>query len=91
MGEPWRREIMRLTKIITGNTIWAGPSKTVRAARQSRRPHQCPAPRNRRTIPAAEDYCTLATRRARDRFRTVQMSGVQLIATCYTSPHLHPH
>ena len=30
MGEPWRREIMRLTKLITGKTIWAGPSKTVR-------------------------------------------------------------
>ena len=29
-GEPWRREIMRLTKIITGNEIWAGPSKTAR-------------------------------------------------------------
>jgi hypothetical protein len=29
-GEPWRREIMRLTKLITGKTIWAGPSKTVR-------------------------------------------------------------
>jgi hypothetical protein len=26
----WRREIMRLTKIITGKNIWAGPSKTVR-------------------------------------------------------------
>jgi len=26
----WRREIMRLTKIITGKDIWAGPSKTVR-------------------------------------------------------------
>jgi hypothetical protein len=30
MGEPWRREIMRLTKLITGKTIWAGPSKVVR-------------------------------------------------------------
>ena len=28
-GEPWRREIMRLTKLITGKTIWAVPSKTV--------------------------------------------------------------
>jgi hypothetical protein len=27
---PWRREIMRLTKLITGREIWAGPSKTVR-------------------------------------------------------------
>lgn len=30
MGGPWRREIMRLTKNITGNLVWAGPSKTVR-------------------------------------------------------------
>ena len=30
MGDPWRREIMRLTKLITGKTVWAGPSKTVR-------------------------------------------------------------
>jgi hypothetical protein len=29
-GEPWRREIMRLTKAITGREIWAGQSKTVR-------------------------------------------------------------
>jgi hypothetical protein len=29
-GEPWRREIMRLTKVITGREIWAGPSVTVR-------------------------------------------------------------
>src|SRR5262249_41603832 len=29
-GEPWRREIMRLTKLISGKTIWAGPSKIVR-------------------------------------------------------------
>jgi hypothetical protein len=29
-GEPWRREIMRLTKLITGREIWAGPSKTMR-------------------------------------------------------------
>ena len=29
-GSGWRREITRLTKIITGNEIWAGPSKTVR-------------------------------------------------------------
>src|SRR5262245_21855516 len=29
-GEPWRREIMRLTKVITGREIWAGRSKTVR-------------------------------------------------------------
>jgi hypothetical protein len=29
-GAPWRREIMRLTKLITGETVWAGPSKTVR-------------------------------------------------------------
>jgi hypothetical protein len=29
-GAPWRREIMRMTKLITGKTIWAGPSKTVR-------------------------------------------------------------
>jgi hypothetical protein len=29
-GEPWRREIMRLHHEITGETIWAGPSKTVR-------------------------------------------------------------
>lgn len=26
----WRREIMRLNKVITGNEIWAGRSKTVR-------------------------------------------------------------
>src|SRR5262249_47468030 len=30
-GEPWRREIMRLTKAITGREIWAGRSKTVRS------------------------------------------------------------
>jgi hypothetical protein len=30
MGEPWRREIMRLTKVITGRQIWAGRSKTMR-------------------------------------------------------------
>ena len=30
-GEPWRREIMRLTKIITGRDIWAGRSKTARS------------------------------------------------------------
>ena len=30
-GEPWRREIMRLTKVITGRDVWAGRSKTVRA------------------------------------------------------------
>lgn len=30
-GEPWRREIMRLTPLITGKTIWAGQSKTVRS------------------------------------------------------------
>jgi hypothetical protein len=29
-GEPWRREIMRLTKQITGEQIWAGRSMTVR-------------------------------------------------------------
>jgi len=29
-GQPWRREIMRLTKIITGKEIWAGRSKTAR-------------------------------------------------------------
>jgi hypothetical protein len=29
-GAPWRREIMRLTKQISGKDIWAGPSKTVR-------------------------------------------------------------
>lgn len=29
-GEPWRREIMRLTKLITGKPIWAGPSRVVR-------------------------------------------------------------
>jgi hypothetical protein len=28
--EPWRREIMRLTKQITGKDIWAGASKSVR-------------------------------------------------------------
>jgi hypothetical protein len=27
---PWRREIMRLTKVITGKEVWAGPSKTAR-------------------------------------------------------------
>jgi hypothetical protein len=30
MGAPWRREIMRLQKQITGREIWAGQSKTVR-------------------------------------------------------------
>jgi hypothetical protein len=29
-GGPWRREIMRLTKLITGKDVWAGPSKTAR-------------------------------------------------------------
>jgi hypothetical protein len=29
-GEPWRREIMRLTRQITGEQIWAGRSITVR-------------------------------------------------------------
>lgn len=29
-GQPWRREIMRLTNQITGAEIWAGPSKTMR-------------------------------------------------------------
>jgi hypothetical protein len=29
-GAPWRREIIRLTKLIIGKDIWAGPSKTVR-------------------------------------------------------------
>jgi len=29
-GEPWRREIMRLTKQIAGREIWAGRSVTVR-------------------------------------------------------------
>jgi hypothetical protein len=29
-GEPWRREIMRLTKLITGKDIWAGRTKTAR-------------------------------------------------------------
>ena len=29
-GEPWRREIMHLTKQITGREIWAGRSMTVR-------------------------------------------------------------
>lgn len=29
-GAPWRREIMRLTKLIRGTDIWAGVSKTVR-------------------------------------------------------------
>jgi hypothetical protein len=29
-GQPWRREIMRLTKQITGREIWAGRSMTVR-------------------------------------------------------------
>ncbi len=29
-GGPWRREIMRLTKIITGKTVWASRSTTVR-------------------------------------------------------------
>jgi hypothetical protein len=30
MSAGWRREIIRLTKQITGKNIWAGPSKTVR-------------------------------------------------------------
>lgn len=29
-SEAWRREIMRLTKTITGNDIWAGRSMTIR-------------------------------------------------------------
>jgi hypothetical protein len=29
-GASWRREIMRLTKSISGREIWAGPSKTMR-------------------------------------------------------------
>jgi hypothetical protein len=29
-GAPWRREIMRLTKMITSKDIWAGASKTMR-------------------------------------------------------------
>jgi hypothetical protein len=29
-GNGWRREITRLTRIITGNDIWVGPSKTMR-------------------------------------------------------------
>jgi hypothetical protein len=29
-GAPWRREIIRLTKQISGKDTWAGPSKTVR-------------------------------------------------------------
>jgi len=29
-GQPWRREIMRLTKQITGRELWAGRSTTVR-------------------------------------------------------------
>jgi hypothetical protein len=32
-GAPWWREIMRLTKIISGADIWAGPSKTMRSER----------------------------------------------------------
>ena len=28
--EPWRREIMRITRLITGNEIWAGPSSVRR-------------------------------------------------------------
>jgi hypothetical protein len=30
LGAPWRREIMRLTKQITGQEIWCGKSQTVR-------------------------------------------------------------
>jgi hypothetical protein len=37
MGEPWRREIMRLTKLIAGTTIWAGPSKVVRQSGKATR------------------------------------------------------
>ena len=33
-SEGWRREIMRLTKEITGKEIWAGRSKTVRREKQ---------------------------------------------------------
>jgi hypothetical protein len=29
-GAPWRREIMRITKLINGADIWAGASKSVR-------------------------------------------------------------
>jgi hypothetical protein len=33
-SEGWRREIMRLNKMITGNEIWAGRSKTMRRDKQ---------------------------------------------------------
>jgi hypothetical protein len=36
-GEPWRREIMRLTKMITGEDIWAGRSKTMRVGKTIKR------------------------------------------------------
>jgi hypothetical protein len=29
-GEPWRRELMRLNRLLTGMEIWAGRSKTMR-------------------------------------------------------------
>jgi hypothetical protein len=29
-GAPWRREVIRLTKLITGKDVWAGASKTAR-------------------------------------------------------------
>jgi hypothetical protein len=31
-GDGWRREIMRLNKLITGKEIWAGRSMTKRVA-----------------------------------------------------------
>jgi hypothetical protein len=35
-GEPWRREIMRLNKLITGREIWAGRSKSARRKRDGK-------------------------------------------------------
>jgi hypothetical protein len=59
-GKPWRREIMRLTKLITGKDIWAGSSKTMRingSVVRRNAPH-------RRAIAGAESHRALATRRA---------------------------
>ena len=59
--EPWRREIMRITRLITGNEIWAGPSSVRRI---NGKPNSVPkvASRDRRCVAEAIRYRLLAAR-----------------------------
>jgi hypothetical protein len=57
-GAPWCREIMRLTKQITGKEVWAG--KYTVKQEPALRPRQPAAPGDRRTQLEAEGNCRLA-------------------------------